>query len=184
MIAMKRWQFWLGVLISVGFLYLALRGLRLGDLVGVIEKANFWWLIPGILLYFVAVMARAWRWHYLLRPVKSISTIDLFPTTVIGYMGNNVYPARAGEVLRALLLKRDYSIAISTTLATILVERIFDGVVMLSFIFINLPELSKLTGGAGFLGKVSIQDVAIWGSAIFFGALGVFLLAAMFPSKT
>jgi len=179
---MKKWQFWLGVLISVLFIWLALRGLQLGQFLEVVKAADYWWLIPGIAVYFVAVWARAWRWHYLLRPVKKISTQRMFPIVAIGYMGNNIYPARAGEVLRAVILKRKEDVSISASLATIIVERIFDGVVMLAFVFVNLPELARLTGQSGFVGN--IQQVAIIGTGFFFGALILFLLAAMFPKLT
>ncbi len=94
-------------------------------------------------------------------------------------MGNNIYPARAGEVLRAVILKRKEGVSVSASLATIIVERIFDGVVMLAFVFVNLPELTKLTGSSGFVGN--IQQVAVIGTGVFLGALGVFLVAAMFP---
>jgi hypothetical protein len=106
----------------------------------------------------------------------------MFPVTCIGYMGNNIYPARAGEVLRAVILKRREGVPISASLATIIVERIFDGVVMLAFVFVNLPELAKLTGSSGFVGN--IQEVAIIGTGVFIGALVIFLLAAMFPKVT
>ena len=102
---MKRWQFWLGVLISIVLLYLALRGLGLQDLGSAMQQANYWWLIPGVAVYFVGVWVRAWRWHYLLRPIKAIPTRTMFPIVAIGYMGNNIYPARAGEVLRAVVLE-------------------------------------------------------------------------------
>ena len=176
---MKKWQFWLGMLISVLFIWLALRGLRLEEFWDALRLANYWWLLPGVTVYFVGVWVRAWRWHYLLGPIKKVPTRKMFPITTIGYMGNNIYPARAGEVLRAVILKRKESIPISASIATIIVERIFDGVVMLAFVFVNLPELAKLTGTSGFVGN--IQQVAIWGSAIFALALLVFLLAAMFP---
>ena len=132
-------------------------------------------------MYFVGVWARAWRWHYLLRPVKAVSTRNMFPIVTIGYMGNNIYPARAGEVLRAVVLKRKQEIPVSASLATIIVERVFDGVVMLGFVFLNLPRLVTLTGTSGFIGN--IQTLAIWGSIAFLGALAVFLLAAMFPTQ-
>lgn len=178
----KKWQFWLGVLVSILFLWLALRGLELGDFWGAMQKANYIWLAPGILVYFVGVWVRAWRWHYLLGPIKKIPTTTMFPVTAIGYMGNNIYPARAGEVLRAVVLKRKEGVSVSASLATIIVERIFDGVVMLAFVFVNLPELAKLTGASGFVGN--IQQAAVYGTAIFLGALAVFLLAAMFPHRT
>jgi uncharacterized protein (TIRG00374 family) len=179
---MKKWQFWLGALISVLFLWLALRGLKLGDFWGAMKKANYIWLAPGILVYFIGVWVRAWRWHYLLGPIKKIPTKTMFPVTVIGYMGNNIYPARAGEVLRAVILKRREGVSVSASLATIIVERIFDGVVMLAFVFVNLSQLAKLTGASGFVGN--IQQAALIGTGVFLGALFVFLLAAMFPHST
>ncbi len=179
---MKKWQFWVGVLISIVFLYFALRGLKLGDFWQAVKTANYWWILPGIAVYFVGVWARAWRWHYLLKPIKPVPTRVMFPITCIGYMGNNIYPARAGEVLRAVILKRREGVSVSASLATIIVERIFDGVVMLGFVFVNLPELAKLTGSSGFVGN--IQQLALIGSGIFIGALVIFLLAAMFPQVT
>jgi uncharacterized protein (TIRG00374 family) len=176
---MKKWQFWLGVLISIIFIWLALRGLRLEEFWSSVKGANYIWLLPGIGVYFLGVWVRAWRWHYLLDPIKKIPTRTMFPITTIGYMGNNIYPARAGEVLRAVILKRKEGVSVSASLATIIVERIFDGVVMLAFVFINLPELAKLTGGSGFVGN--IQQVAVIGTGVFLSALAVFLIAAMFP---
>jgi uncharacterized protein (TIRG00374 family) len=179
MSAMKRWQFWVGVFISIGFLWLALRGISLVEILAVLPGVKYGWLFLGIGVYFIAVWARAWRWRYLLRPLKSISTRKLFPVVAIGYAGNNIFPARAGELLRALVLKRDEAVPISASLATIIVERVFDGVVMLAFVFFNLRELARLTGDSGFVGN--IQSVALWGTIAFLGALGVFLLAAMSP---
>ena len=179
---MKKWQFWLGVLISILFIWLALRGMRLDEFWDAVKQANYIWLIPGIGVYFIGVWVRAWRWHYLLKPIKEIPTRTMFPITTIGYMGNNIYPARAGEVLRAVILKRKEGVSVSASLATIIVERIFDGVVMLAFVFVNLPELAKLTGGSGFVGN--IQQVAVIGTGVFIGALVIFLLAAMFPQTT
>ena len=178
----KRWQFWAGLLISLVFLYFALRGLGLQELGEALQGANYIWLLPGIAVYFIGVWFRSWRWHYLVRPVKDVPTSRMFPIVAIGYMGNNIYPARAGEVFRALFLKAREGVPFSTSLATIIVERIFDGVVMLGFVFVNLPELARLTADSGFVG--SIQSLTIWGSAIFIAALALFLAAAMLPTKT
>src|SRR5688572_21745484 len=140
---MKNWKRWLvlalGFAISGVFIYLALRGLNLQAVWQDIQSAQYGWLIPGVGVYFIAVWARTWRWHYLLRPIKRIPLRSLFPVVVIGYMGNNVYPFRAGEVIRAYVLKRNHDVSISASLATIIVERIFDGLVMLIFVFAALP---------------------------------------------
>lgn len=179
---MKRWQFWLGVLISAALLWWALRGLQLQDVWDTLKGANYLWLIPGIAVYFMGVWARAWRWHYLLRPLKRIPTRTMFPIVTIGYMGNNIYPARAGEVLRAYVLRRREQVPISASLATIIVERAFDGIVMLAFVFLNLPELTNLTVDSGFAG--SIQSLALIGAGVFLGAVAVFLVMAAFPDQS
>jgi uncharacterized protein (TIRG00374 family) len=126
----KRWQVLIGVVVSIGFIALALRGLELASVARYLGEANYAWLIPGILVYFLAVWARTWRWHYLLRPVKVVSPSRLFPLVCIGYFGNNVYPARIGEILRAFGLRGMEGIPVSTSLATIIVERVFDGLVI------------------------------------------------------
>ncbi len=184
--AMKRWQFWFGLAISALFLYLVLRKIDFNQLWLVLIEANYWWLIPGVAVYFVALWVRSWRWHYLLRPLKAIPTRTMFPIVTMGYAANNIFPARAGEVLRAVVLKRQEGVAISASLATIIVERVFDGIVMLAFVFVNLAELTRLTSVsidvAGI--KFGIREVAIWGSVAFFGALAIFLFAAMFPAPT
>jgi hypothetical protein len=178
---MKRWRFWLGVAISIIFLFFALRGLRLEEIWEPLKSAEYVWLLPGVAVYFIAVWARSWRWHYLLRPLRAVPIRKMFPIVAIGYMGNNIYPARAGELLRAVVLKRKEAISISASLATIIVERVFDGVVMLAFVFLNLPKLAGLTDPSGFLGN--IQNLAVWGALAFLGALLVFLAAAMFPER-
>lgn len=179
---MKRWQLWLGILISAVLLYLALRGLKLAEVWESIKSARYVWLLPGIAVYFIGVWVRSWRWHYMLRPLKNIPTRTMFPIVTIGYMGNNIYPARAGEILRAVILKQREDVPVSASLATVIVERVFDGVVMLAFVFLNLGELAKLTTDSGIIGN--IQQVAFWGGIVFVSALLVFLLAAMFPQIT
>jgi uncharacterized protein (TIRG00374 family) len=179
---MKRWQTWVGIVISIVFLYIALRGLQLEEAWNAAKTANYWWLLPGVAVYFVGVYVRAWRWHYMLRPLKKIPTRKMFPIVAIGYMGNNVFIARAGEVLRAVILKDREQVPVSASLATVIVERIFDGVVMLGFVFLNLGALTHLTADSGFIGN--IRELAVWGAVIFAAALAVFLLAAMFPHQT
>jgi uncharacterized protein (TIRG00374 family) len=179
---MKRWIFWLGMLISLVLLFFAFRNQNFNTVWEVVRTAKYIWLLPGVAVYLLALWARAWRWHYLLRPLKIISTNKMFPIVTIGYMGNNIYPYRAGEVLRAYILRKREGVPMSASLATIIVERVFDGVVMLGFVFLNLPELARLTTSSGFIGD--IQTLTLWGAGVFLGVLVVFLLAAMLPHRT
>jgi len=168
--------------ISALFLYFVLIDIDYTELGTQVAQANYWWILPGVAVYFVGLWVRAWRWHYLLRPLKAIPTQAMFPIVTMGYAGNNIFPARAGEVLRAVLLKRKQGVSISASLATIIVERVYDGVVMLAFIFLNLGELARLSDDVKLIGEATIEDIALWGTVAFLGALVVFLLAAMFPA--
>ena len=167
---LKRWQFWLGAGISALFLAFALRNMHLGDVWTSIRTAQYLWIIPGVAVYFFGVWARTWRWDYLLRPIKKISIRRLFPVVVIGYMGNNIFPIRAGELIRAFLLREREEVAISASLATILVERVFDGLVMLMFVFIGLPFTPMPRW---------LQVMVIAASLLFFGALALFMTLAI-----
>lgn len=170
---LKSWRFWLGAVISALFLIIALRGLDLRHVLLDIRAANYWWLAPGVVVYFVAVWARTWRWHYLLRPIKPIPVKTMWPVVVIGYMGNNIYPFRIGEVIRAYVLKKKVGVSVSASIATILVERIFDGLVMLIFVFVALPIAPGLPAW--------LRQTVIWASIAFFGALAIFLALAAVP---
>ena len=172
--SLRSWKFWLGVVVSIVFLALALRGLDFAGFWTTVRHANYWWLIPGVAVYFGAVWARTWRWHYMLRHIKRISPVRLFPVVVIGYMGNNVYPARAGELLRSYVLKRREAVPVSASLATVVLERLFDGLVMLLFVFVTLP-FAPLPGGYVWLVSVF--------SALFLVALAVFMALAIRPDR-
>ena len=182
---LKRWQFWVGLLISAVFLYIALRGLKLGEVWEIDADRPIPVAHPrrgGLLCGRVgALLALA---LHAAPAQKDPHRAPCSPSSAIGYMGNNIYPARAGEVLRAVILKQREGVPVSASLATVIVERIFDGVVMLAFVFVNLPELARLTHDSGIIGNVDIRTVAIIGTVAFIGALLVFLLAAMFPRTT
>lgn len=172
---MKRILFWVGVLISVALLVVALRGLKLDEFVRDLGEANLLWLVPGIALYFVSVWFRSWRWSLLLRPLGvSVPARRLFPVVVIGYMGNNVYPARIGEVLRAWVLRRNENVPVSSSLATVGIERVLDGLLMAAFVAIGLPAVPSLSAQAW---PLLIAALSVFGAAI-----GVFVWMAHAPA--
>jgi uncharacterized protein (TIRG00374 family) len=119
------------------FLYLAFRGQDLGEIRDSLRQVNLWWLAPALLMYFVGVWLRAVRWTVLLKPLNStITSRAMLPTVVIGYMANNVLPLRAGELVRSYLVGKRYNVRKTSVLATIAVERIFDGFTMLGFMLV------------------------------------------------
>lgn len=174
---MKRIYFWIGVAVSAVFLWWALRGLELSEVWHDLQSANYWWLLPGVAVYFVAVWARTWRWDYMLRPLKHIPLARLFPVVVIGYMGNNIYPFRAGEVLRSYVLRQREEVTMGASLATVIVERVFDGLVMLVFVFLALL-FTPIPGDDG-----SIRGIVITASILFFVAMVIFFGLAAMPER-
>jgi uncharacterized protein (TIRG00374 family) len=168
------WQLLIGLLISAFFIYLALPGLHLAEVMTALRQANFWWILPGVAIYFVGLWARSWRWHYTLRHLKVIPLQRLFPLICIGYFGNNVYPFRAGEVIRSYVLKQQEEVPISSSLATVLIERVFDGLVMLLFVFLALPFTPALPSG--------YRNLVIGLTVLLLGATIVFVWMATQPT--
>ncbi len=171
---LRNWKFWLGLLISLFFLFLAFRGVKLNEAWQALSTANYLYIIPALVAYFIGVWLRAWRWRVLLRPVKDLSARRLFPTVVIGYMANNILPARLGEVVRAYILGENEKVSKSATLATIVVERMFDGLSMIGFMIVIL-WLFPLGAGSG---ADLLQGILLVGAPLFLIALIAFFVIA------
>ncbi len=127
-------RFWLGLILSLLLLVYVFYQTDPAKILDSLRQAQYIYLIPGLALYFSGVGVRAVRWHFLLRSIKPVSSGTLFPTVVIGYMANDILPARMGELVRAYILGAQENVSKAATLVTIIVERIFDGLAMLMFI--------------------------------------------------
>jgi hypothetical protein len=127
-----------------------------------LASADYRFLLPAIALYFVGVYFRTLRWRTLLDPLKPLSTTTLFPVVVIGFMANNVLPARIGELVRAYVLNWRQDVPKSGTLATIAIERILDGLTLVLFIVVAalLIELN-----------LQVRTIAIVAAVLFAGLL-------------
>jgi len=133
-----KWKFWVGIIISGVFLYLAFRKIEFKEVGQAFKDANYLYVAMAGGLMIVSLWARAYRWKYLLSPVKKIGIPSLFSSTMIGFMANNLLPARLGEFVRAYSIGSKENISKSSALATIVVERVFDGFTVLSFLAVVL----------------------------------------------
>jgi uncharacterized protein (TIRG00374 family) len=116
----------LTALLTVGLLYFAFRNTDLSKLYTSIRGANYWWMLLMFACLMVSHLFRAWRWRYLLNPIKpDIAFRNLFSGVMIGYFINNILP-RAGELVRPYSIGKLESIPKSAALGTIVVERIMD----------------------------------------------------------
>jgi uncharacterized protein (TIRG00374 family) len=171
----QRWFILLGIAISLIFLYLAFQRLKPEEFLASLTGLNPVWIVFGAIWYALAVITIAWRWQFLLNSLGNVPLLPLSQIVSIGYMGNNVYPLRAGEALRIFLLKRNHQIPVTAAVTTVVVERVFDGIVMLSFILIGLM-LSNVQSEL-------IQQTATFATPIFVIAVIVFFSFAAFPKN-
>jgi glycosyltransferase 2 family protein len=151
---------WLLLVVSSGLFGWVLWRANLSELWRYLSSADYGLLVGSIPIALVGLMLRAIRWRVLLLPLGNPSIGVSFGSMMLGYLGNNLLPMRAGEVLRAYVLGRQTSISKSAVLATIVVERVVDGVVMilaLSLLFLVFPvphwlQLAVVGGGVVFSG--------------------------------
>lgn len=125
---------WFGLLVSLIFLALFFRQTDFPGMWAALAEADYLYVIPALAVYLGAVWLRAVRWHYLLRPLQAVSVTVLYPVVVIGYMTNNLLPARLGELVRAYLIGERERVSKTATLGTIVVERLCDGAVLILFL--------------------------------------------------
>ncbi len=153
---------WIGVPISLIFLLLAFRGQDPDEVRQALARVDWRYLPLAIVLLYTGIAIRAYRWHVLLRPIRDIPTREVLPILLIGYAANNILPLRTGELVRAWALGKRYDVRKTAALATIAVERLFDGLTMLLFV----------GGAATVIGLTAeLQHVALIAAAIFAAAL-------------
>ncbi len=93
-------------------------------------------LLIGFMITPVHVFVRAHRWSILVRPVGKLKVLDSFSLQMVGYLANTILPFRMGELIRGVLLGRRIKISKSTSLATVVVERMIDSVSLLGVLAI------------------------------------------------
>lgn len=119
-------KLWIGILVSLIFLWLAFRKTDPAAILHAFRGINPYYLAISVIAPFVSHWLRAWRWRYLLMPLRSVSTPSLLSSLLIGYMANTFLPAHLGELLRGVSLSRKEKMQWSEIMATIVLDRIID----------------------------------------------------------
>jgi uncharacterized protein (TIRG00374 family) len=132
----RRWRdprLWIGVAITVVTLWLALRDVDTGALARDLARADLPLLVGiSVPAYLAVVWLRALRWRYLTDAVCPMTTGALFRATAVGFLANNVFPLRIGEVMRAWYLGRETRQRVAPLFGTVVLERMIDGMVVLA----------------------------------------------------
>jgi glycosyltransferase 2 family protein len=120
----------IGILISVVCIYLVLRGVDLDQTFRLVGGAQLQWLVLAVGAGIADLGFRALRWQCLIAPIQPVPLRRLSGYMLVGYLANNVLPARLGELVRSHYLGDREGISRSATLGTVLVERVVDTVVL------------------------------------------------------
>lgn len=149
------WKLWVGILISLLFMVLALRKVDFRQMWAAFSEANYWWYIPTVLILFTSHWLRTLRWKLLLNPIKKVETGVLFSSLLIGYMANTFLPAHLGEFLRAYMVGKKRPVSASAVFGTIVIERIIDVFTLLILLALTMvvfpfPEWVRKSGYISF----------------------------------
>jgi uncharacterized protein (TIRG00374 family) len=123
---------YLGFLITGAFVILLVWKTDLHELSAALASANYFWVALIIACTVSSYVLRTVRWRRILHPTRQLPFRALLPVLFIGFMANNLLPARIGEIVRAYALGQKTGLSKSLGLATILVERLCDGVTLVA----------------------------------------------------
>lgn len=143
------WKTIVGILVSAGLLWYAFSGVHLGEVWSHVREANLPLLFLSAVVVTLPFPLRALRWRPLLRPALPHSRFrPRYAATCIGFMANNLLPARVGEFARAYALSRLEPVAVSASLGSLVAERMFDGVMVVLLLLIALawPTFPAFSG--------------------------------------
>jgi uncharacterized protein (TIRG00374 family) len=153
-----------GAAISIVALWLVLRGVDLARTADVLGHADLRWIAFAVVCLAADLVLRALRWQRLLRPVATVRYAPMLGYLLVGYVANNILPARLGELVRSHYLGDREGISRASALGTVVVERVVDLVAV-----VGIASTALLI--------LSVRGIVA--SAVFVGAgvAGLFLVA-------
>jgi uncharacterized protein (TIRG00374 family) len=116
----------IGLAISIIALLISLRGVDLGQAFDIATSAAPTWFAAMLGFTVLDIATRSLRWQRLVRPVAAVRYLHMAAYLTVGYLANNVLPARLGELVRSHYLGEREGISRTTTLGTVVVERVID----------------------------------------------------------
>ncbi|HTR81383.1 MAG TPA: lysylphosphatidylglycerol synthase transmembrane domain-containing protein [Bacteroidota bacterium] len=155
-------------LVMALFMYVAFRGKDYGAIWNSLTSVHWVWIVAILAGGVLSHLARAWRWQYLLAPIKErVSLRNSFSAVMVGYMINNFLP-RVGELVRPYTLGKLESISKTAAFGTVIIERIIDIIaffsILLAVMFIYSDSFAEL-----FPSFASLETVFLLGSVVAFG---------------
>ena len=178
-------KFWVGIAVGGALMALFFLRVDLGRLREALSGANYWFVAPAIGTYLVSVLFRTLRWQWLLRHLRPVGVVRLYPVVVIGYMANNLLPMRMGELVRSYYVGEREGISKTSALVTIFTERLLDALTLLLFIAAIALFVPVIGLAEAFRGSHGVIWLLVGAAlvALFVAAFGALLLMAFWPLK-
>ena len=164
------WKVVVGVAISVAALYWAFHDVDFALVVQHVSEADPLLFAASAFVTTALFYIRAIRWHWLLEPIRpGIGYRPRLAATCIGFMANNLLPARVGEFVRAFALGRITGMPVSAAFGSLVVERLLDGLIVVAFFFgaMAAPSFPDTVGG----GDIAVAARVMLGVVSFAGIL-------------
>ena len=179
-------KYYIGIGFSVVLFALFLFTVDIRRMLDALSGANYWFVLPAVVMYMVSVYFRSLRWTVMLRHLKPVKTMRLYPVITIGYMANNLLPMRLGELVRSYYVGEREGIDKTAALMTVLVERVFDALTLLFFIAVATPFVPVAGFVEWFAERLGVPGlVVILGFSLpFVIAFSLLVLFAAYPGPT
>src|SRR5213083_756546 len=178
----SRWAWVVGLAVTLALLAWALHDIDPHELVVHLRRADPLLLLAAVALATLTFPLRTLRWQLILRDVggQRLPLLPLWHATAIGFMANNLLPVRAGEFARAYAAKQALPVRFTTALASVGVERVFDGLMLVGLLAVALaaPPFPH----AATIGGTSLAAIARGGAALFGAVLVIALLVVHRPA--
>ena len=159
---LKDWKI-AGFLLSIAIIILLFYFIDFGEALRAFSQVKPLELFIVFILNFVVILFKSMRWQVLLDPRPRL--VVLYLTNLIGFMANTILPARAGELVRALILGKKENISKTTVIGSAALDRIFEGIGMFILLVImplimDTPDWMK-KGTLGFIIFFSILLIGL-----------------------
>jgi uncharacterized protein (TIRG00374 family) len=162
------------LVVSVACVGWAVHGVSWSELWEEIVELDWRWITIAAITDLLVYVVQGWRWSLLLLPVGQVTQWGTIGAIFTGLFANEVLPLRAGELIRCFLMARWSKIPISVTLASALIERIFDGVLLITGLFFSLRYIHHFP-----LTRGQSRAIGILTTGSVFLAILIFLCAAL-----
>lgn len=134
-----------GIVIGIAALYIVYITINGSTLREAIAAVNVVWLVPIILVNVLVIFSKAYRWQALVKPLHHVSLLRITKILTIGFMANNILPARLGDAMRIHMMNRKTDLGRAATTGGLIADKIIEGLsflflTVLLFIFSNVPQ--------------------------------------------